>query len=55
MLVNMGANFLQKNLEIVKYLRNNSINTELYLDSEAKIVKQLKYANNKKINYVIII
>jgi len=46
---------LKKNLEVIKFLRENLINTELYLDSEAKIVKQLKYANNKKINYVIII
>ncbi|MDD3793383.1 MAG: histidine--tRNA ligase [Candidatus Gracilibacteria bacterium] len=55
MLVNMGVDFLQKNLEITKFLRQNSINTELYLDDSAKIQKQLKYANNKKINYVIII
>lgn len=55
MLVNMWDDFLKKNLEIIRFLRQNLINTELYLDSEAKIVKQLKYANNKKINYVIII
>lgn len=55
MLVNMWDAFLKKNLEIIRFLRQNLINTELYLDSEAKIVKQLKYANNKKINYVIII
>lgn len=55
MLVNMWDDFLKKNLEIIRFLRQNFINTELYLDSEAKIVKQLKYANNKKINYVIII
>lgn len=55
MLVNMWDAFLKKNLEIIRFLRQNLINTELYLDSEAKIVKQLKYANNKKINYVIIV
>lgn len=55
MLVNMWEQFLDKNLEIIKILRNKGINTELYLDSEAKIVKQLKYANNKKIQYAIIV
>ncbi|MBT3852474.1 hypothetical protein HOF65_00215 [bacterium] len=30
------------------------ISTELYLDPEAKIQKQLKYANNKGIPFIII-
>jgi histidyl-tRNA synthetase len=50
----MWEEYLTNNIQIVKKLRNNWINTELYLDSETKIQKQLKYADNKKIPYVII-
>ncbi|MDD3144719.1 MAG: histidine--tRNA ligase [Candidatus Gracilibacteria bacterium] len=55
MLVNMGDETLKTNLEILSILRKSGISCEIYLESEAKIVKQLKYANNKKINFVIII
>lgn len=55
MLVNMWDETLKTNLEILSILRKSGISCEIYLDSEAKIVKQLKYANNKKINFVIII
>lgn len=55
MLVNMWSESLKFNLEILNMLRKSGINCEMYLDNEAKIVKQLKYANNKKINFVIII
>jgi len=44
----------QKSLEVSSRLRSNNINTELYLE-EAKIEKQLKYADAKKIPYVIIV
>lgn len=43
-----------KSLEITKMLRENNINTEIYLD-DAKMEKQLKYADRKQIPYVIII
>lgn len=36
-------------------LRSNNINTELYLDENAKMEKQLKYADRKGIPYVVII
>jgi len=55
MLVNMWDDTFKANLEILNTLRKSGISCEIYLDSEAKIVKQLKYANNKKINFVIII
>lgn len=55
MLVNMWDDTFKANLEILNTLRKWGISCEIYLDSEAKIVKQLKYANNKKINFVIII
>jgi histidyl-tRNA synthetase len=38
----------------VKELRKQWISTELYLDENAKFSKQIKYANNKNIPYVII-
>lgn len=44
-----------KSLELSSRLRSNKINTELYLDENAKMEKQLKYANQKGIPYVIII
>ncbi len=42
-------------LETAEFLRKNNINTEVYLNEEAKLEKQLKYANKKNIPYVIII
>lgn len=54
LVLNMWNKSLKNNIEIVKKLRYYWVNTEIYLDSETKIQKQLKYANNKNINYVII-
>ena len=54
MLVNMSDDLLKDNLWIIKILRNAWINSELYIDSNAKIAKQIKYADNKKIPYIII-
>ena len=54
MLVNMWEEFLTNNLQIVKKLRETWVNVEIYLDGETKMQKQLKYANNKKIPFVII-
>ncbi|MFK7779891.1 MAG: histidine--tRNA ligase [Candidatus Gracilibacteria bacterium] len=55
MVVNMGDDYLEDYLNIVKKVRALGINTELFLDSSVKIQKQLKYANNKKIPFVIIV
>ena len=44
-----------KSIEISSKLRSNNINTELWLDPETKLEKQLKYADQKEIPYVIII
>lgn len=41
-------------LSLASQLRNAKINTSLYLDFNDKLEKQLKYANSKKIPYVII-
>jgi histidyl-tRNA synthetase len=47
--------FENKSLEIAQMLREKNINTELWLDDEAKMEKQLKYADKKQIPFVIII
>jgi len=46
---------LNKSLEIDSLLYKNKINTEIYLDPEAKLDKQLKYADQKGIPFVLII
>lgn len=47
--------YQEKSIEIANELRDSGINTELYLNPEAKLDKQLKYADRKDIPYVIII
>jgi len=54
LVLNTEEDLLLKNLEITNNLRKKWIKSELYLDSDAKFSKQLKYANNKKIPYVLI-
>lgn len=44
-----------KSIEVCSQLRSSNINTELYLDENAKMEKQLKYADQKGIPYVVII
>ena len=46
--------YLENSIEIANKLRAESIPTELYLDPETKLDKQLKYASKKGIPYVII-
>lgn len=46
---------LNKTLEINSRLRSNNINTEVWLDANAKLDKQFKYADQKGIPYVIIV
>jgi histidyl-tRNA synthetase len=55
MFVNMWEKYLQHNLHLLWQFRSRWINSEIYIDSDSKIQKQLKYANNKGIPYVIII
>jgi len=50
-----SAEYLEKSIEIANKLRAESIPTELYLDPETKLDKQLKYADKKGIPFVIII
>ncbi len=50
-----NADLKEQSLQVSSRLRSNNINTELYLDENAKMEKQLKYANQKGIPYVIVI
>ncbi len=45
----------EKSLETASFLRSKNINTEFYPDVNAKMEKQLKYADQKGIPYVVII
>ena len=54
LVLNMWEENLEQNLNLVKNLRDNWINTEIYLDSNTKFAKQIKYADNKKIKYIVI-
>lgn len=45
----------EKSLEVALRLRLGNINTELWLDPESKLEKQLKYADQKRIPFVLII
>lgn len=42
-------------LETLSHLRENTVNSEIYLDETASLAKQLKYANQKGIPHVVII
>lgn len=44
-----------ESLKLAKKLRENGMNTELYSNENAKLDKQLKYADKKSIPYVVII
>lgn len=44
-----------KSMEICSQLRANNINAEIYLDANTKMEKQLKYADQKNIPFVIIV
>ena len=46
---------LEKSLEVTLRLRSGNIAVEVYLDSEAKLDKQLKYADSKGIPYAVVI
>tara|TARA_X000001036_G_scaffold419808_1_gene440005 strand:- start:2234 stop:3580 length:1347 start_codon:yes stop_codon:yes gene_type:complete len=54
MVTNLGEDLINYSLDITKMLRENSIPTEMYLTT-CKLKKQLQYANNKNIPFVIIV
>ncbi|HAN18446.1 MAG: histidine--tRNA ligase [Bacteroidetes bacterium GWC2_33_15] len=52
--VNFGENEEKYCLPLLKILRDNGVNSEIYPDS-AKMNKQMTYANNKNIPFVILV
>lgn len=46
---------MEQSLQITQYLRDNGINTDIYLNAPYKLDKQMKYANKNGIPFVIII
>lgn len=50
-----SSKLLDDSVEIAYKLRAGGISTELYLDPDTKMEKQLKYADQKKIPYAVII
>ena len=50
-----SPDLLDKSLDVVKRLRSIGISAEIYLDTKAKLDKQLKYADEKKIPFAIIL
>ena len=50
-----NENLTKDSLALTTSLRDAGVNTQVYLDPEAKLDKQLKYADNKQIPYVVIL
>jgi histidyl-tRNA synthetase len=50
-----SKNFTEKSIKVATVLREKNINTELFLNPEKKLDKQLKYADKKGIPYVLIL
>ena len=45
----------KQSLQLTSLLRNSGVNTECFLDTESKLEKQIKYADNKGIPFVAIL
>ena len=54
LLVNFGQEFEKRNLEVMRFLRERGISCELYPEA-VKFDKQLKYANKRNVEYVILL
>jgi histidyl-tRNA synthetase len=50
-----SKDFIEKSIKVAAVLREKNINTELFLNPEKKLDKQLKYADKKGIPYVLIL
>ncbi len=50
-----SPDLLSKSVELCEFLNQNNINQELYIDENAKLEKQLKYADKKGIKYVLVL
>ena len=54
MFVNFGETEVKYSLQVLKKLRSIGINCEIY-PTDAKLKKQMSYANNKGVKYVVLI
>ena len=50
----MDTKFLEKYYEILNTLRDNDINSEIFLESNKKLSKQLDYASRRGLSVAII-
>ena len=50
----LDKSYIQKYYEIVNELRENNISSEIYLDQNKNLKKQLQYADRKKLDLAII-
>jgi histidyl-tRNA synthetase len=55
LVLNFDEKYIKEYIDILKILRQNNINSELFLDPNIKLLKQFKYAENKGIPLSIII
>lgn len=55
LIIPIGKKCLKDGLKLLKKLRDYGISSEISLDYEAKLKKQLSYANKKSFEYVILI
>jgi len=51
----MNENLLPKYYELLNLLRNNNINSEIFLDPKKNLTKQLIYANKRQLQMAIIV
>jgi len=51
----LDSKYLEKYYEILSYLRENGINSEIYLDSSKNLKKQLTYADKKSCPAAVIV
>ena len=54
LVLNLDEKYTDMLLGVVKRFREKGVVTEIYLDSTAKMKKQLEYANAKKVKFVVI-
>ena len=50
-----NKDLLDPSLELIQNLRKNNINSEIYINPEDRLDKQLKYADKKQIPFVIVV
>ena len=50
----MDEKYLDKYYELLNILRNNGINSEIFLESNKKLSKQLDYANRRGLSLALI-